>query len=43
VRLFCVCTVLCAGSGLAMGSTTDYVKDQEIENSADVQQRALKL
>jgi hypothetical protein len=45
VRLFCVCVVLCAGSGFTMGLSpvqgvlpTVY-KDQETEKAAKAQQR----
>jgi hypothetical protein len=44
VRLFCVCDVLCAGSGLAMGCSPFYgalpTRNQETEKAVSVQQRA---
>jgi hypothetical protein len=44
VGLFCVCAVLCAGSGLISRprSPTNYVKDEESEKTAKVQQRAVE-
>jgi hypothetical protein len=42
VRLFCVCAVLCAGSGLATSKESYRLcKNQETEKAANVQQRAV--
>jgi hypothetical protein len=38
----CVCVYSVLGSGLAMGSPVDCVKDQESEKEAKAQQRALE-